>query len=391
MAETEAEPYTVTLATTPSAPVTVGVTSADPPGALTYTADNWNTAQAVTASAVDDMNEDGETVTHRVTGSGATEYPTTLAAAVVTVQVTDDDAEGLALSGRLLTVEEAAATAGTYTVVLHEVPTGPVTVAPATLTFGTVGLNTEPTGDVALQAAGSGALGATVWLRFTPGGWQTAHALWDGDEDRATARLEHGATGEDYGAGTTSLEVVVTDTPMTITPGSPVLPAIVPSSLTFRERQRVRVQLPAATQGDAPLTYTLTPALPAGLAYDATRRIVGAPQAALAATVYTHRPRVTDADGDTATQTVSITIEGNPRPTFNQQQAATYRRGDPYPLPAPAGTYGRRLAFALTPALPDGLWYTPPVPTGGRGRIAMQTGARSAVTRRACCRLLDPR
>ncbi len=56
--------------------------------------------------------------------------------------------------------------------------------------------------------------------------------------------------------------------------------------------------LPEASGGTAPLTYTLSPALPAGLTFDAaTRTIAGTPQTA-SETVYTYT--VTDANGATA-------------------------------------------------------------------------------------------
>ncbi|MXX38279.1 MAG: hypothetical protein F4Z85_09495, partial [Gemmatimonadetes bacterium] len=63
--------------------------------------------------------------------------------------------------------------------------------------------------------------------------------------------------------------------------------------------QRVEgLTLPAGTGGTAPLTYSLSPALPAGLTFDAaTRTIAGTPRAA-SATVYTYT--VADANGATA-------------------------------------------------------------------------------------------
>ena len=71
--------------------------------------------------------------------------------------------------------------------------------------------------------------------------------------------------------------------------------------------QRVEdVVLPAASGGTAPLTYSLSPALPAGLTFDAaTRTIAGTPSAAAEA-VYTYT--VTDANGATA----SLSLETLP-------------------------------------------------------------------------------
>ena len=103
-----------------------------------------------------------------------------------------------------------------------------------------------------------------------------------------------------------------------------------------------------------------------------THRATGGDYAALADVSLTFT--VTDADGDSATQTVRIEIVANPQPTFAPWTAPRYARGDPYTLPAPSITDGGRLAFALTPALPEGLRYTPPVPSGGPGAYTYANG-----------------
>ncbi len=71
--------------------------------------------------------------------------------------------------------------------------------------------------------------------------------------------------------------------------------------------QRVEgIVLPAASGGTAPLTYSLSPALPAGLTFDAvTRTIAGTPTAA-AETAYTYT--VTDANGASA----SLSLQTRP-------------------------------------------------------------------------------
>ena len=76
--------------------------------------------------------------------------------------------------------------------------------------------------------------------------------------------------------------------------------------------------LPEASGGTAPLTYSLSPALPAGLAFDAaTRTITGTPQAA-AETAYTYT--VTDANGASA----SLALQTLP---------ATFALADNFPNP----------------------------------------------------------
>ena len=67
--------------------------------------------------------------------------------------------------------------------------------------------------------------------------------------------------------------------------------------------------LPAAEGGDGALTYALTPALPRGLDFDASTRVLtGTPATTLAATIYTYTAR--DRDGDTAQLTFTITVRG---------------------------------------------------------------------------------
>lgn len=65
--------------------------------------------------------------------------------------------------------------------------------------------------------------------------------------------------------------------------------------------------LPAATGGDGALSYTVTPALPGGLAFDAATRVLsGAPTTASAERSYTLT--ATDEDGDAATLSFTITV-----------------------------------------------------------------------------------
>ena len=119
--------------------------------------------------------------------------------------------------------------------------------------------------------------------------------------------------------------------------------------------------LPAAADGDPPLTYAITPALPAGLSFDpATRTLSGMPTEAAAGTwTYT----VSDSDDDTDILTFRITVEGEPAedlaPDFGGAAVAdqVYTQNisiEPLTLPSASGGDGS-LSYALTPALPAGL------------------------------------
>ena len=148
--------YTLRLSHAPTGSVTVTAASSDPavtlaPTSLTFTTTTWNTAQAVTATAADDDDTNGETVTlsHAAPGFGT-----------VAGTVTDDDMAGLTVSdvtGDAMEVQGDAATVAVFDVRLATEPTAPVTVAvtsqketegvaaPANLTFTTMTWNTAQT------------------------------------------------------------------------------------------------------------------------------------------------------------------------------------------------------------------------------------------------------
>ncbi len=184
--------YTVVLATLPGGAVTVTPASGDMAvatvaGALTFTVANWNDAQTVTVTAAEDGNVDDDTatITHVVDG-----YGSVTTAAEVTVAVTDNDTDGVAVSVETLTVEEGAT--GIYTVVLATLPGGAVTVTPAS-------------GDMAVATV----VGA---LTFTVANWNTGQtftvtAAEDDDGNDDTATITHAVSG--YGSVTTAAEVTV--------------------------------------------------------------------------------------------------------------------------------------------------------------------------------------
>ena len=106
----------------------------------------------------------------------------------------------------------------------------------------------------------------------------------------------------------------------------------------------VGVTLPAAVGGDGVLSYTLTPALPAGLTYtrpaDTTTGgiIAGTPTAAQAETTYTLT--ATDVDGDTAALAFSIVINDSTR--LAPREGTTIYRVN-----------GRRVTVTVRPGTPE--------------------------------------
>ena len=113
--------------------------------------------------------------------------------------------------------------------------------------------------------------------------------------------------------------------------------------------------LPTATGGDNPVSYSLSPALPSGVAKDASHQVSGTPTVALANTLYTWT--ATDANGDEASVAFRIAVED--APTFGSASVPdqTWKRHKPFPgftLPTASDGDGT-LAYTLSPALPAGV------------------------------------
>ena len=137
---------------------------------------------------------------------------------------------------------------------------------------------------------------------------------------------------------------------------------------SYTQNTRIaELTLPAATGGNGELSYTLTgpggAGLPAGLRFDAAmRKLGGTPTATQAATTYTWT--ATDADGDTAELTFTITIAADLQPVFAadasiaDQSYTQNTRIAELTLPAATGGNGA-LSYTLTgpggAGLPAGL------------------------------------
>ncbi len=145
----------------------------------------------------------------------------------------------------------------------------------------------------------------------------------------------------------------------------PAFGATVPDQ-TYTVNQVVSLQLPQATGGDPPLTYSLNPALPAGLTFDAVgRTITGTPTSAVSPTTYTYTVTDSDAvdpDTDALTFTITVTTIPVPPPTDSApdfpvtvpDQTYVVDQAVSVTLPPATGGDGT-LTYTLTPALPVGL------------------------------------
>jgi predicted extracellular nuclease len=124
--------YTVVLNTQPTADVTITVVNSTQatasPNTLTFTSANWNVAQTVTVTAIDDLVVEGPhsgSITHTAASADTNYNGITIAS--VSFGVTDNDTAGLTLSPTTVNAAEGGAT-GSYTVVLNTQPTANVTV-----------------------------------------------------------------------------------------------------------------------------------------------------------------------------------------------------------------------------------------------------------------------
>ena len=135
--------YAVVLTSKPAGDVTVTVsghsgtdltlsgTTLSGDNELTFTTENWGTAQTVTVKAAEDddaVTDADVTLAHAITSDDDSTY-NALVNQSVTVSITDNDADGVTISPTTLTVIEGDATGVSYTVVLTSQPAGDVTVA----------------------------------------------------------------------------------------------------------------------------------------------------------------------------------------------------------------------------------------------------------------------
>ena len=150
--------YTVSLGVRPSSNVVVQTASdhagvSTVPASLTFTPENWQSAQTVSVVAGHDGDVGDETATIRHVVSGADEYSST--GAPVNVKVTDDDRAGVTVSTTSLSLTEGET--ASYTVVLDAKPNGNVLISPFTQ---------------------HSAVSAEPWmLTFTPQNWATPQTI----------------------------------------------------------------------------------------------------------------------------------------------------------------------------------------------------------------------
>ncbi len=171
VAEGGSATYTVVLDAQPTSDVVINVTKSGSsdvtvsPATLTFTGDNWDTAQTVTVAAAHDADaaDDAASITHAVApAESADEYDTATIAGVA-VTVDDDETAGVTVSRPRMRMDEGGS--NTYTVALNAQPTSNVVIA-------VTSNNSDVTVDT--DAATSGSQNT---LTFTPNNWSTAQTV----------------------------------------------------------------------------------------------------------------------------------------------------------------------------------------------------------------------
>ena len=238
--EGESGSYTVVLDTQPSGTVTITASSGDTtvatvtPPSLTFTTSNWDTAQTVTVSGVEDniASEDQTiAVSHGISGGG---YGS-VSVAHVTITVNDDDTARVRVSQESLSVLEGES--GSYTVVL----------------------NTQPTGTVTITAGSSDTTVATVMpssLTFTTTNWNTVQTVRvssvenDVASEDQTITVSHGISGGGYGS------ISVADVTITVNDDDTPGVSVWQESLSILEGEGGSYRVVLDTLPSGPVTVT---------------------------------------------------------------------------------------------------------------------------------------
>ena len=247
-----------------------------------------------------------------------------------------------------MTDEEGVQATITFTII--------VTVTVVTLSFGVNTIDNQAwvvgdDGTITLPEATGGT--GTIAYSLTPA--LPAGATFDD----ATRELAYNPTGRfaietfTYTAIAGTENVTLTFT-IVVTAPPIVIPSI--SNKVWTAGTAVSFTLPVATGGVGAFTYSLSPALPAGISRN-VRLITGNPTAAVTVATYTYTAE--DSEGVTQTRTFTIIVNAAVVPitfasTIENQIWDIDEAIDTLTLPAAMGGDGT-FTYALTPALPTGI------------------------------------
>ncbi len=312
----------VVLDSQPTAEVTLAVTSSDTTegtvdkSSLVFTPHNWATAQSITVTGVDDRLDDGEQsykIELGIAASNDSNYNginpddvVVTSKVKVSVEITGVAPGTTKIEGNTITTQvdgtdvQLTLPAGhDVTEVAFSVPrSGPS--AQAGVTFGDEPAYVGIRIDAQLPSSSS----ASVCLEEPAGlsGTLFVYHLTDG-ANTWEKLLPALAAPNGYVCGKTKdFSVFVVGSPM------PVFGSAFVDDYVWTVGEAVDVELPAATGGDGPITYRLSPALPAGLEFEApVRTITGTPNEVFATTEFTYTAR--DTDGHTGQLQFRVTVQ----------------------------------------------------------------------------------
>ena len=253
--------YTVVLTSQPAGDVTIAISGhADTDltlsgttltnNVLTFTDQNWGTAQTVTVTAAEDGDADQDadvTLVHSVSSTADSDYDA-LANQSVTVSITENDAVGVNINPTTLTVTEGDATGVSYTVVLTSQPAGDVTVT------------VSDHSGTDLTLSGTGLSGDDV-LTFTTTTWETAQMVTvkaAEDEDAvkdADVTLVHAISSDDDATYDALADQSVT---VSITDDDAVGITLSPTTLTVNEGSMADYTVELSVQPSADVTINIT-------------------------------------------------------------------------------------------------------------------------------------
>jgi len=215
-------------------------------GALTFSAADWNTAQTVTLTGVEDADavDDTATVSHAVSGADYGDVT------VAQLEVTVTDRAGVAVEPQSLVVTEGSDE--TYTVVLTGAPTEPVIITPG---------SDNP--DVTLIGGA---------LTFTTGNWNTRQTVTvtagdDPDSQDERAEVSHAVSGYGSISSAASVSVTVRDNDVGATidsMASRVGRGLAPTELSVGEGESETYTVVLQVVPDADVTVTPRVAGPPG-------------------------------------------------------------------------------------------------------------------------------
>ena len=292
IAEGGSDSYEVVLTSQPSHDVTVTISRSGDGDVsiddqeLTFTASNWETAQAVTVSAAqdDDARDDTAAFSHSV-ASTDTNY-NRITVSEVAVTVTDDETAGVSITPTELTIAEGGS--DSYEVVLTSQPAHDVTI---TITHG---------GDPDIGIANRE-------LTFTDSDWETAQtvtvaAAQDDDARDDTATLSHSvaSTDGDYNG------ISVSQVAVTATDDETAGVSITPTQLTIAEGGSDSYRVVLTSQPAQDVTITITHSGDADIDSDLDRLTFSSSDWKQEKTVTVRAAQDDDARDDTVTLSHSV-------------------------------------------------------------------------------------